>query len=244
MNRQNYNILAGEGDILRILKEIDKAENRESIGAGIQKLLEVLGNYGNADRTYLFETVHTPEIFTNTYEWCADGITAQRDNLQDVKFEEMPCWVKKFRQGESVIVNNIEDICHTMPFEYKLLKMKAIKSVVVLPLFHGSCLTGFLGLDNPYIQENENFIFFLELIGAHLGSAWVNTLVEQHLKQKTKELEHKNMFLDTLCQEYTSVYYVDLDAGVGEIIKIDSGANAAKFIYYRAENPIRRVGWG
>ena len=50
--------------------------------------LEVLGNYGNADRTYLFETVHTPEIFTNTYEWCADGITAQRDNLQDVKFEE------------------------------------------------------------------------------------------------------------------------------------------------------------
>ena len=64
MNRQNYNILAGEGDILRILKEIDKAENRESIGAGIQKLLEVLGNYGNADRTYLFEMVHTPEIFT------------------------------------------------------------------------------------------------------------------------------------------------------------------------------------
>ena len=88
MNRQNYNILAGEGNILRILKEIDKAENRESIGAGIQKLLEVLGNYGNADRTYLFETVHTPEIFTNTYEWCADGITAQRDNLQDVKYME------------------------------------------------------------------------------------------------------------------------------------------------------------
>ena len=229
-DRQNYSILAGEGAILRILKEIDKANNRESIGAGIQKLLEVLGNYGNADRAYLFETVHTPETFTNTYEWCADGITAQRDNLQNVKFEEMPCWVKKFRQGESVVVNNIEDICHTMPLEYELLKMKAIKSVVVLPLFHGAYLTGFLGLDNPYIQENENFIFFLELIGAHLGSALVNTLVEQDLKQKTKELEHKNMFLDTLCQEYTSVYYVDLDAGVGEVIKIDSGANAANFI--------------
>lgn len=227
-DRQNYSILAGEGAILRILKEIDKANNRESIGAGIQKLLEVLGNYGNADRAYLFETVHTPETFTNTYEWCADGITAQRDNLQDVKFEEIPCWVKKFRQGESVVVNNIEDICHTMPLEYELLKMKAIKSVVVLPLFHGSYLTGFLGLDNPYIQENENFIFFLELIGAHLDSALVNTLVEQDLKQKTKELEHKNMFLDTLCQEYTSVYYVDLDAGFGEVIKVDSGANFIK----------------
>ena len=57
-DRQNYSFLAGEGAILRILKEIDKAKNRESIGAGIQKLLEVLGNYGNADRTYLFETVH------------------------------------------------------------------------------------------------------------------------------------------------------------------------------------------
>ena len=68
----------------------------------------------------------------------------------------------------------------------------------LMPLFHGSYLTGFLGLDNPYLRENENFIFFLELIGAHLGSALVNTLVEQHLKQKNKELEHKNMFLDTL----------------------------------------------
>lgn len=55
LNRQNYNILAGEGDILRILKEIDKVENRESIGTGNQKLLEVLGNYGNADRTYLLK---------------------------------------------------------------------------------------------------------------------------------------------------------------------------------------------
>lgn len=73
-----------------------------------------------------------------------------------------------------------------MPLEYELLKMKAIKSVVVLPLFHGSYLTGFLGLDNPYIQKNENFIFFLELIGAHLGSALVNTLVEQHLELKTQ----------------------------------------------------------
>ena len=58
-DRQNYNILAGEGDILRILKEIDKAENRESIGAGIQKLLEVLGNYGNADQTiFLKRFIH------------------------------------------------------------------------------------------------------------------------------------------------------------------------------------------
>ena len=50
--------------------------------------LKFLAIMENADRTYLFETVHTPEIFTNTYEWCADEITAQRDNLQDVKFEE------------------------------------------------------------------------------------------------------------------------------------------------------------
>lgn len=228
--KQNYSILTGERAILQILKEIDKAENRERIEVEIQKLLEVLGNYGNADRTYVFETVHAPETFTNTYEWCADGIVVQKDNLQDVRFEEIPCWVKEFRQGESVVVNNIEDICYTMPLEYELLKMQAIKSVIVLPLFHGSYLIGFLRLDNPDIQENKNFLLFLELIGAHLGSASVNTIVEQHLKQKTKELEHKNMFLDTLCQEYTSVYYVDLDTGVGEVIKVDSGANAAKYI--------------
>ncbi|MFQ7394163.1 MAG: hypothetical protein ACLRMX_02780 [Lachnospira eligens] len=54
MNRQNYNILAGEGDILRILKEIDKAENREYWSRN-SETTEVLGNYGNADGTYLLK---------------------------------------------------------------------------------------------------------------------------------------------------------------------------------------------
>ena len=70
------------------IKTKEEIERFFEINRGCEFIDYEPGNYGNADRTYLFETVHTPEIFTNIYEWCEDGITAQRDNLQDVKFEE------------------------------------------------------------------------------------------------------------------------------------------------------------
>ena len=44
-DRQNYNILAGEGDILRILKEIDKAENWESIAKNLKNSTNIFAKF-------------------------------------------------------------------------------------------------------------------------------------------------------------------------------------------------------
>ena len=44
-DRQNYNILAGEGDIRRILKEIDKAENRESIAQNLKNSTNIFAKF-------------------------------------------------------------------------------------------------------------------------------------------------------------------------------------------------------
>ena len=44
-DRQNYNILAGEGDILRILKEIDKAENWESIAQNLKNSTNIFAKF-------------------------------------------------------------------------------------------------------------------------------------------------------------------------------------------------------
>lgn len=239
--RQNDSTLEMERNILHILKQIDKANNTKKQQANIQSLVEVLGKYGKADRAYIFETIHGSKIFTNTYEWCAQGVTPQIDNLQDVKSDDMPVWYDTFKRGDSVIINDIENIIDTMPLEYNLLKLQSIKSVIALPLFHGSYLIGFLGLDNPDIQESEIFVFLLELVGAHIGSAGVSSIIEERLEKQTKEMERKNMVIDVLCQEYTSAFYIDLNSGMGEILKIDVGANAAHVMSKEEERYLRYV---
>lgn len=236
---QDLIFFAGGGHILRLLKQIDRADTRIAREIYTQSLVDALGKYGNADRAYIFETIRDVDVFTNTYEWCAEGVTPQARNLQDVKAGDMPCWYHAFRHGDSIIISNADDIADTMPLEYELLKMQSIRSAVAIPLFHGSYLIGFLGLDNPSFQENDNFLFLLELVGTQLGSSGVSTIIEERLSQNTKELKHKNMILDVLCREYTSAYYVDLNAGMGEILKIDAAANAAHIMTKPQEKAIR-----
>ena len=58
----------------------------------------------------------------------------------------------------------------------------------------------------------------MKTIGIHLGSIWQNIdkdfllMQNKSLINKNKfELEKEQQFLDVLCRDYTSVYYVDLE---------------------------------
>lgn len=51
---------------------------------------------------------------------------------------------------------------------------------------------------------------------------------DDHDKKKSEELSKERMFLEILCRDYTSVFYVDLKSEDIEVLKVDSNANAAK----------------
>ena len=55
------------------------------------------------------------------------------------------------------------------------------------------------------------------------------------INENKSELEKEKQFLDVLCRDYTSVYYVDLEKNTLELLKLDRIANAANFI--PVENP-------
>lgn len=82
----------------------------------------------------------------------------------------------------------------------------------------------------------------MRTIGMHLGSIWQNIdkdflLMQRQdiINENKSELEKEKQFLDVLCRDYTSVYYVDLEKNTLELLKLDRIANAANFI--PVENP-------
>lgn len=54
--------------------------NEEIIG-----FMAYIGKSQNCDRFYIFEDSTHGEFTSNTYEWCAPGITAEKDRLQKVE---------------------------------------------------------------------------------------------------------------------------------------------------------------
>lgn len=80
----------------------------------IEIILEYLGEMLNAERTYIFERNESGGD-DNTYEWVANGITPEKDNLQDVPPEVCAVWYQRFYEKKKVIIEDLEDIRHETP---------------------------------------------------------------------------------------------------------------------------------
>ena len=217
------------------LARIDRTCSKEKMDELVYRLLSLIGEAMQSDRVFLFERLEgTAEAYCNTFEWCANGVAPQIDNLTEIVPADMPYWLKVFGRGETIVIPNIEDVKTLMPSEYELLKAQSIRSEIAVPVFYRGNLSGFFGLDNPQRAMTGNKLRLLAFVGGHLGSARENlrmlTLLEEKqksLKQNLQAVKLEQQMLKVLCKDSTSVYRVDLMNDRAEIVKIEEHSNSA-----------------
>ena len=224
--------LSGLDIVLNQMVTIDRSRTMEELNRAIQGILEYIGEYTKAGRAYTFEFIEKQSIYRNTSEWCAEGVKPQMDNLQAVPFMEMPYWHRQFLRGEKVVIEDIEAAKDEMPLEYRLLKAQDIHTVIVFPMFHTDTLWGFIGLDDPILDESQSLINLLTVVGSHLGSAYDSCHKSNLLDEKQNALQasidafqREQRFLQVLCQDYISVFFADLKKDYLDILKVDPEAN-------------------
>jgi diguanylate cyclase (GGDEF)-like protein len=159
----------------------------ESFGS----LLEYIGKALHCDRIYIFEEKQG-SYFSNTYEWCAEGVTPQIDNLQKIPREDAGIWLEQFQLRKNVIIPNVEDIKTSDPVMYTYLLPQDIHSLVVSPLKFNHNIIGFYGVDNPP-EELLNSISTLFLI---LGNFIVSLIRRRDL---FKQLEKMSFYDQLTC---------------------------------------------
>ena len=120
----------------------------------LEALLEHLGKALNGERTYIFEQ-NENGCDDNTYEWAAEGVAPEKENLQNVPPEVCASWYRNFSVGRHIVIEDLEDIRETTPLQYENLKRQNIHSLVVVPLYDGKKLIGFYGVDNPPVKSLE-----------------------------------------------------------------------------------------
>ncbi len=97
-NVQNLETVINEG--LRV------ALMEETPDQSLEVLLEHLGKALKGERTYIFEKNETG-CDDNTYEWAADGVAPEKDNLQNVSPEVCASWYQNFNIGRHIVIKNL-----------------------------------------------------------------------------------------------------------------------------------------
>ena len=205
-------------EILHKISFMSQAENEKQLDDMIPSILKSVGKYTAADRAYVFEwSSEKKESFKNTFEWCASGIEPQIQNLQEVPVCLMQNWVETFIQKKNIIIYDLEEIAEETPQEYEILKPQNIHSLIAVPIYTNHKFIGFIGLDNPNLNQDRMSMNLLSDVGCHLGSVRENlrmmeVLEQQHnnLEKSLEELQKEKNILDVLSIDYTSVYYCDL----------------------------------
>ena len=172
----------------------------------INKSLSDLGQFIGVDRFYIFDYDFENKTCSNTYEWCAEGIEAQIDELQNVPFEYFPEWLNAHCKGETLYV---EDVLALDPEDNLriILEPQGIKSLVTVPIMDGNKCLGFTGFDavKDYHTYSSEEVELLKVFAQML----VN--IKNRLKSQ-KELEDSNQKLNVLLNNLNGViYHSDFD---------------------------------
>jgi two-component system, cell cycle sensor histidine kinase PleC len=114
----------------------------------INVALEKIGMLCGAGRSYIFMFRENRIIFDNTHEWCAEGVEPQKNNLQNVPCDECPWWMEKLSNDEIIHIPDLLALPSEATAEKEVLGKQGIKSLIVLPLYVGGKLAGFMGMDN------------------------------------------------------------------------------------------------
>lgn len=177
--------------------QISLLHEAEDLADGINFMLKSLGEFTDADRAYVFETSEN-HTFTNTYEWCAAGVTPQIRNLHDIPFESMPKWIEVFLHGENILIEDLEAYRESMPLEYELLKVQNVSTLIAFPISVHEKLIGFVGVDNPDMEKSNLLHRLLSLLGKYVG-----TMIKDH--------KNEQMRLEVVASKSRLDYQLEMD---------------------------------
>ncbi|WP_164999323.1 GAF domain-containing sensor histidine kinase [Methanohalophilus profundi] len=135
--------------IQTVVNEIlDIFVERVTLEEGLNSTLNKLGQLTKSDKSYAFFFRNDGKLMDKTYEWNAEGLEIQNQNLQILSIDKYTWFMEKLQNNEIIYVKNLDAMPEEAVSEKELLNKLNTKSILILPLWKGNKLTGFIGLTN------------------------------------------------------------------------------------------------
>ena len=95
--------------------------NKQNVDDEVEIALAQIGRFIDADRSYVFMFSDNLRLMSNTHEWCNEGITREKENLQNIPTDVFPWWMSKLMRFESVIIPSVPDLSSKASGEKEIL---------------------------------------------------------------------------------------------------------------------------
>ncbi len=149
-----------------------------------------VGHFLEVDRSYIFLLHAEGQTMSNTHEWCAAGISPEKENLKDLPVEIFPAWMKTLSEGRNIHIADVNQLPDSWKGERDILQAQSIQSVVVVPLVVSRELVGFAGFDAVRSKRvwKEHEISLLRVMGDLMAGALRRKWTDEALQKSNEEL--------------------------------------------------------
>ncbi|HNW73944.1 MAG TPA: PAS domain-containing protein [Bacteroidales bacterium] len=131
----------------------------------VNNLLELIGSETMVDRVYIFDYDFQAGLMTNTFEWCAEGINPEIENLRNIPVDDFPDWVNTHRNGKMLVVHDVQKLAAGDPLRM-ILEPQGIRTLITVPMIVNNTCLGFVGFDSvrkvkPWSNEEISLLQIL-----------------------------------------------------------------------------------
>jgi GAF domain-containing protein len=150
VRRLYIDLLRRQNEANRKLIEISRKllnSRISGIEAAIDNCLQDLGEFMDVDRTFMFLIDDSGITISNTNEWCREGVTPQKDNLQKQDLQSAPAMIAKLLKQEMVAIDDLSDLDSGWQDDSAVLQAQGIQALLAAPIVHEDRIMGFIGFD-------------------------------------------------------------------------------------------------
>jgi PAS domain S-box-containing protein len=145
----------------------------DEIDAGIQRALQVIGEFTDSDRSYVFRFSEDGTRMDNTHEWCRVNIKRQIQNLQSQPVEILGWSVARIKRLQVVHVPCVAEMPPEASVDQAQMQGQDIQSLVLVPMVYQSQAIGFVGFDSVRREKEwtEDVVTLLRIVGEIFANA-------------------------------------------------------------------------
>ncbi len=170
----------------------------DNIDEKIDRMLRKLGEFFGADRSHLLMFSEETGKLTNTHEWCAEGVSPQKEFIKEISIDSLPWWTKQIMDGRVVNIPDADQLPEDASSTEEVLMHQDVKSLLNVPITTRSRVLGAFGFDmvRDTRQWDDQEIGHLKLLANVLAEAEHKLESERERELLQREIEKNYRFED------------------------------------------------
>jgi len=192
------------------------ASTSDTLSAAFDDMLARLGALFGMDCCTVIQFSSQGSLMSQTNEWCALGVSKQKDRIQNFPTAMAPWWMKQLALGKPIHIPLVSKLPEEAAIEREEFLAQSIQSLLSIPMAtENGELLGMLVLDavqRPHTWSEEQMAL-LQVVAGIATSAMNRTRASEAL---ARESEERRILLDNI---QTQVWYLTDDHTYGGVNK-------------------------